>query len=80
MGGVVLFSEGNQHHGEQFALSTAEDEGVIVVSARAEVDRRACPLCGKSSNRIHSRYVRTVADLPCGQEDPNSVRCETLRL
>ena len=45
--------------------STAEDEGVIVVSARAEINRRACPLCGKPSNRIHSRYVRTVADLPC---------------
>ena len=38
---------------------------MIVVSARAEINRRACPLCGKPSNRIHSRYDRQVADLPC---------------
>ena len=24
-----------------------------------------CPLCGRLSNRIHSRYRRTLADLPC---------------
>ena len=44
----------------------ADEEGVIVVSARAAADERACPLCGRSSSRVHSRYVRTVADLPCG--------------
>ncbi len=25
-----------------------------------------CPLCGQLSNRVHSRYRRTLADLPCG--------------
>lgn len=44
----------------------AEEEGVIVVSARAAAHERACPLCGRSLSRVHSRYVRTVADLPCG--------------
>ena len=24
-----------------------------------------CPLCGMASRRIHSRYLRPVADLPC---------------
>lgn len=24
-----------------------------------------CPLCGGSTRRIHSRYQRTIADLPC---------------
>jgi hypothetical protein len=45
--------------------STAEDEDVIVISARAGVKERVCPLCGKSSSRVHSQYVRTVSDLPC---------------
>ena len=45
--------------------STAEDHEVIVVSARSAVDCRACPLCGRVSGRIHSRYLRTIADLPC---------------
>lgn len=44
--------------------SVAEEEGVIVVSARAGSAERACPLCGRLSSRVHSRYVRTAADLP----------------
>ena len=26
----------------------------------------ACPLCQQDSERVHSRYLRTVADVPCG--------------
>jgi transposase len=43
----------------------AESETVIVVCARSKASERACPRCGMLSNRIHSRYVRTAADLPC---------------
>src|SRR5438067_2465269 len=25
-----------------------------------------CPLCGEASEQIHSRYLRVVADVPCG--------------
>ncbi len=25
-----------------------------------------CPLCANLAHRIHSRYTRTIADLPCG--------------
>lgn len=75
-GGVVLFSEGNQHHGEKFALSSlipaglvveaiAENEGVIVITARSGTLARPCPLCRRVSSRVHSRYVRRVSDLPC---------------
>lgn len=45
--------------------SAAEDDGMMVVSARSAAERRPCPLCGRSSGRVHSRYVRTIADLPC---------------
>jgi transposase len=45
--------------------SVAAEEGVVFVLARSAVGRRACPLCCRLSGRIHSRYVRTVADLPC---------------
>lgn len=74
-GGLVLFLRGISTMASNLRLSslipgglivesTAEEEGVIVVSARAGATCRACPLCGRSSSR-HSRYVRTVADLPC---------------
>ena len=45
--------------------STAEDERVIVVSARARAQERACPLCERNSSRVHSSYISTASDLPC---------------
>ena len=45
--------------------SAAEEKGMMVVSARSTAKRRQCPLCGRFSGRVHSRYVRTIADLPC---------------
>lgn len=41
-----------------------ESDGVLTVSAREATDRRSCPLCNRMSDRIHSRYVRVIADLP----------------
>ena len=49
-----------------FAIqSVMRAEETIVVVALAEARTAACPLCGFLSRRIHSRYVRQVADLPC---------------
>jgi transposase len=44
--------------------SAAVEEGMLAVSARSAADRRPCPLCGRHSGRVHSRYVRAVSDLP----------------
>ena len=44
---------------------TAVEAGIVVV-AKSEVAERPCPVCGRASRRVHSRYVRTIADLPCG--------------
>jgi transposase len=44
---------------------SVEREGGIIVSVRAKADEQACPRCGTLSSRVHSRYVRTAADLPC---------------
>ncbi|WP_074797649.1 transposase family protein [Devosia psychrophila] len=45
--------------------SITETEAEIVVLARAAEPEGLCPLCGIRSRRIHSRYLRTVSDLPC---------------
>jgi transposase len=37
----------------------------LIVSATQP--RAPCPLCGRASMRVHSRYQRTVADLPLGE-------------
>lgn len=37
----------------------------IFVTARAGTQVAMCPLCGSPSQRVHSRYVRRVSDLPC---------------
>lgn len=38
--------------------------GVITLAAAAVQTAATCPLCGRSSGRVHNRYRRTVADLP----------------
>ena len=42
-----------------------EEAGGLIVTAHAQAPAAACPLCGQDSRRIHSRYLRQVADLPC---------------
>ena len=37
----------------------------IILTVRSEAGVLGCPLCGVGSRRIHSRYVREIADLPC---------------
>src|SRR5689334_7477341 len=39
-------------------------EAVITAVVTTTTDKAACPLCQHLSTRIHSRYVRSVADLP----------------
>ena len=43
----------------------ARDDDTVVVTARSLAQVVACPLCGTSSERVHSRYERRVSDLPC---------------
>src|SRR3982751_935831 len=44
------------------ALLLGED-GVTIRAVSEATDVR-CPVCGEPSNRVHSRYERTLADLP----------------
>ncbi len=43
-------------------VSDSVDSIILVV--RSEAVMAKCPLCGTASHRIHSRYVRHLADLP----------------
>src|SRR5215216_2034851 len=47
-------------HGETLLLG---DDGLTILAAAADEAAR-CPLCGWRAARVHSRYARTVADLP----------------
>ncbi|MFE3854382.1 ISL3 family transposase [Streptomyces griseorubiginosus] len=38
------------------------DSELVIVRARASAERAACPACGTVSGRVHSRYVRRLAD------------------
>jgi transposase len=40
-----------------------EEEGLTVLASSEATDVR-CPVCGEPADRVHSRYVRTLADLP----------------
>ncbi len=39
---------------------------VLTITAISTRVRPVCPLCGMPALRVHSRYTRQVADLPCG--------------
>lgn len=53
-----------QVEGEMQAMDLSGNQGVAL---RIQLDARAldamCPHCGQRSARVHSRYVRTLADL-----------------
>jgi transposase len=49
------------------------DGGVILFAVRTTSARAACPLCAGAADRIHSRYQRTLLDLPW---QGNTVRLE----
>lgn len=40
-------------------------EGRLSISLLSTQPSSACPLCGTAATRIHSRYQRSLADLPC---------------
>jgi transposase len=44
------------------ALLAGDDD--LTIRALAEGPEVRCPLCGEPAERVHSRYVRTLADLP----------------
>src|SRR5258708_33136180 len=46
---------------EAIALS----EACLEVWGHVVADTAACPRCGTCSRRVHSRALRTLADLPC---------------
>ena len=52
-----------QPTGFRVAHITADQEGLTLIS-EPEASFVCCPLCGFRSERVHSRYSRTVSDLP----------------
>ena len=40
------------------------ETGRVSISLSSGTSRSFCPLCGRGSSRVHSRYSRTVSDLP----------------
>jgi transposase len=42
------------------------EDGRAVITVRSCGDETACPDCGAAARRVHSRYVRILADLPLG--------------
>lgn len=44
--------------------SLSIETGRVSISAASGESRSICPVCGRGSLRVHSRYLRTVSDLP----------------
>jgi transposase len=55
-------------------ISVRADANTITLTARTSSSVARCPVCAKQSLRVHSRYTRTLADLPW-QGIPVTLRC-----
>jgi transposase len=52
---------------ENMAIASVHPTSLLVSVSLACCDSIAlCPLCQRPSERVHSKYQRTVADVPCG--------------
>jgi len=49
---------------EMELICLRQKAGAIQVELRANQPSSPCPSCDRRSSRVHSRYWRTVADLP----------------
>ena len=58
-----LLPGSNQLCFEQSEIDTEANH--LTLSVASMQARAQCPVCGQFSQRIHSRYQRTLADLPC---------------
>ncbi|MBV8735864.1 MAG: transposase family protein, partial [Alphaproteobacteria bacterium] len=56
----------NKTHVRLATWSLDPVHSAITVTLQARRITACCPLCGRRSKRIHSRYERTLADLPWG--------------
>jgi transposase len=45
-------------------IGVRADANAIILAARTSSCVARCPVCAKQSFRVHSRYTRTLADLP----------------
>ena len=59
-------------------IGVRADGNAIILAASTSSGVALCPLCGKRSARVHSRYTRTLADLPW-QGIPVTVRLRVRR-
>ncbi|MFF4793600.1 transposase family protein, partial [Streptomyces sp. NPDC001276] len=65
--GDVLFQDLWFHRVEGVVVESVIPDGeLVVVRARTAAERAACPACGTASVRVHSRYVRRLADSAVG--------------
>jgi zinc-finger of transposase IS204/IS1001/IS1096/IS1165 len=55
--------------------SISQGQDGITVAARALTIGGTCPSCGQTSQRVHSRYRRTLADLPFAAARPSGRSC-----
>ena len=72
-----LLPDATQVRLETWTLEPAQS--VISINLRARQVTARCPLCARRSKRVHSRYERTLADLPWG-EQAVTVRLSVRRL
>jgi transposase len=71
---TTIWQDPAQLHLLHLSATTAEITAVVQTAASSA----SCPLCGRYANRVHARYVRSVADVPW-HEVPFRLRLQVRR-
>jgi transposase len=53
-------------HVQLETCSLDQAQSIVTLTLQTRQRRVACPTCGRRAKRVHSRYERTLADLPWG--------------
>jgi len=64
---AAILPSAHQLHLCHLEATATEITAVVETTAAAA----SCPLCGRLSRRVHSRYVRSVADVPWHALNPS---------
>lgn len=56
------------------SVEVHEEAKLVIATAKTTTKEAKCPLCQQVAHRVHSNYVRSLADLPCSGK-PGPLAC-----
>ena len=59
MNGIIMLPDERLEY-----ISHESNDICIIINVQSNITEAVCPYCGRKSNKVHSRYLRKLQDLP----------------